>query len=429
MKKIRSGRAGRKNPDQPRIRGDLTVLVCCGVLLLLGVLMAGSIANREAFNSFRDAVMTVVKQLIFAGAFFLMYLLAEKLFSWKIFGIALIPLLLVYFGLMGVVLFAGTETYGARSWISVGFFTLQPSELFKPLVIALSGWSVHRCRKKAFTAEKGWKNMLRVFWLPLLASLATAVLLVFQKDFGTMIIIFFILVSCFLIPSMNCLTWWQNLLRISLVVVIGLAAGLFFVTDLGTEFLASMDTTSHIATRIENVKDPYTDVYEGGYQSATGLYALADSNIVGKGYGNSERKYGFLTQAESDFILVIMVEELGVFGLAAVVICYFLLAWRLFYFALQAREQGDKVVLGGTAAYFLLHFFINVGGVGGLIPLTGVPLLLISAGGSSILSAGIAVGVAQNRIIHVKETALRRTENKARDLMEAGSQEMAGNPA
>lgn len=153
---IRRHQPEKSGPAQGQ--GDLTVLVCCAVLLLLGVLMAGSIANREAFNSFRDAVMTVVKQLIFAGAFFLMYGLAEKLFSWKVFSIAVIPLLLVYFGLMAVVQVAGVDNYGARSWISLGFFTLQPSELFKPLIIALSGWSVHRCRKRLLRPKKALRT-------------------------------------------------------------------------------------------------------------------------------------------------------------------------------------------------------------------------------------------------------------------------------
>ena len=94
---------------------------------------------------------------------------------------------------------------------------------------------------------------------------------------------------------------------------------------------------SHIATRVENFKDPYKDVYGNGYQPANSLYGIASSDIIGKGIGNSARKYGYLTQADNDYILAVLIEETGIFGLGLLVILYSILIGKLFYYAFKTN--------------------------------------------------------------------------------------------
>lgn len=385
-----------------REKGDMVILVCCLILLGMSILMAGSLANNLAFTSYPKAVMNVVSQVAFAVMFLVVYFIVDRVFSFKFMKVFGILLLCFYLVLMVLVQAAGVDKLGAKSWLSIGGFSLQPSELFKPLIIALCAWMVHTFAKRRKDTEPGFKNMLRITWLPLLSLLASCVLLALQKDFGTMVIIVGISLVCFLIPSMPCLKVWQSWAKWLAVGGVAALAFLFFITDIGTDILASIDYTTHIAVRIENTKNPYQDVMGEGFQTATGLYAIADGGVTGRGYGNSERKYGFLTQAESDFILSIIVEELGLIGLLVVTLCNMLLSWRLFGYALRARDQGDKVILGGVGAHFLLHFIVNVGGIGGLIPLTGVPLLLVSSGGTSVLACAVSIGMAQSSIRRVK---------------------------
>ncbi|MBR3346915.1 MAG: FtsW/RodA/SpoVE family cell cycle protein, partial [Solobacterium sp.] len=115
----------------------------------------------------------------------------------------------------------------------------------------------------------------------------------------------------------------------------------------------------------------------------------------GLGYGNSVRKYTNFPAANTDFILAIVVEEMGVFGFLLIFVPYMIIIVQLFRYALKIRSEQARVILVGTAMYLMIHSFFNIGGVTGMIPLTGVPLLMISSGGSSTLAFMAAIGLAQ----------------------------------
>ena len=228
-----------------------------------------------------------------------------------------------------------------------------------------------------------------------------------QKDIGTLVIICFIFLSCILIPKYPVLQRMQRNVKLLLFVGIVAAIGLFGVTDIGTNVLKHTPL-AHIAVRIENFKNPYTDVYGDGYQPANSLYGIASSNIVGKGIGNSARKYGYLTQADNDYILAVLIEETGIFGLFGLVILYGIIEFRLFYYAFKTSEYMYKVILGGSGIYIFMHFFLNAGGVACLIPFTGVPLLFISSGGTSLISIMLTMGLAQNCICAIRKKEMNR---------------------
>ena len=158
---------------------------------------------------------------------------------------------------------------------------------------------------------------------------------------------------------------------------------------------------AHITTRFENAINLFRP-YVGGYQPINGLYGIARGGLQGVGFGESIQKYGYLTQSDNDYILSIVIEELGVFGLGIIVAGYAIIIKRLFYYAFRTKSEGYKVILIGTAMYIFAHFVLNVGGVGGLIPLTGVPLLFISSGGSSMMSIMSAIGISQAIIARIR---------------------------
>lgn len=245
-------------------------------------------------------------------------------------------------------------------------------------------------------------------------------LIVLQKDFGTATITAGIFYFCTMIPTRPGLKKWQR--RLTLILTAGiLVGGILVYSGILSQILSQIPATSHIAIRIENMIDPYTDVYGEGYQPANALYGIANSNFFGQGYGNSARKYGYLTQADNDYILAVIIEETGIFGMALLAGCYGFIEYKLYHYAMKTRDTVNKVILAGTGSYLFLHFFLNVGGVSGLIPMTGIPLLFISAGGSSLIAASIAIGICQGVIARIRRQELRRLEDQERREMHGRS--------
>lgn len=295
------------------------------------------------------------------------------------------------------------EIGGSHAWILIGGISLQPSEFAKPLIMIICATCLYRAKTKTvMLKEKGhlfikaWAAFIVIFFI-----------VAMQKDMGTLVIICFIFLSCIMIPRYVVLQRMQRLLKLFVYGAIAAAIVLFGITNIGTEIIKHT-SLAHIAVRVENFKDPYTDVYGDGYQPANSLYGIASSDIRGKGIGNSTRKYGYLTQADNDYILAVLLEETGVFGLFGLILLYGMIEIRLFYYAFKTSEDMYKVILGGTGVYLFMHFFLNAGGVACLIPFTGVPLLFISSGGTSLMSIMLTMGLAQNCICSIRRKEMDR---------------------
>lgn len=167
------------------------------------------------------------------------------------------------------------------------------------------------------------------------------------------------------------------------------------LTPYGMGFVQSLPLKSYQKNRFISAFNPFADQYGTGYHLINGLISIATGGWSGLGFGNSIRKYTQFPAANTDFILAIVVEELGMVGFLLIFIPYIIILWRLFYFAMRIKNEKAQIILIGTAMYLAVHCLFNIGGVTGLIPLTGVPLLMISSGGSSTLAFMAAVGVAQ----------------------------------
>ena len=321
----------------------------------------------------------------------------SKWFSFKRFRL-IQPLGFVILFVAMLLPFAFSASGGSHAWIRLPLgFTIQPAEFLKPFMILMVASAVYRTKKKQSLA----KEPKKMFRFSLIAMACFFVELIAQKDLGTLSILFVTYVMCIMVLDYPSLKKFQHWFIVLALVAIVAAILLFGVTDIGTQLIAKTPF-SHVAVRIENMKNPFNDVYGDGYQPANSLYGIGSSNILGRGIGNSMRKYGYLTQAENDYILAVIIEETGIFGLGYIVFFYFVLIRRLFHFALQTSELTYKVTLVGIATYISMHFILNVGGVACLIPFTGVPLLFISNGGSSLFTVCLSIGLAQNCIRHIK---------------------------
>jgi cell division protein FtsW len=383
---------------------SLLVLLAFGTVMVLSTKSTSTLSAQSTMEALRLMLSTSIKQAAFAIGAFLIYVFAMKFFkpkmlknSWGLYSVVAVYLLI-----LAMTAGIGTEINGSKAWISLGGFSLQPSEFGKPLTIAVFARAYMDHPDDAAHANEKIRDVLAA---PLIFTAANAIFLGFQKDIGSLVISLGIALVCVLVPADKRLHKLQRVLVFG--IAIGFLVGLVtvYMTDIAETVLAQFSFTSHVATRIANMKNPYNDILDSGYQPANALYGIADAGFFGKGLGSSIRKYGFLTQAESDYILAIVIEETGILGLSVITISYLAIMWALARQAQLVSKTSVKMILVATASYFMLHFIVNIGGVSGLIPMTGVPLLLISSGGSSMLAVCIALGMSQGCI----EAGLQRS--------------------
>ncbi len=370
------------------------------ILHLFVVLMVlfGSVMALSAGMDFnRDDIATginldplineMIKKLLLASIGYFIMLFAAKFFSLR--------LMRKYMWLIvigtGVLLF-GTifveSSTGANAWYVIpGFGSIQPSEFSKVVILMVMAFYLG---EKSST-KLNWKELLkRPFCIIMIYCLIVGIL---QRDFGTALVMFALGYICFFISSNPNLKKVQ-FYGVGITVVLFILAAYLISPD-GINVVKKITAFEYQAARFESSLNPFENPYGSGYQLINGLVSFSTGGLNGIGFGQSIQKYGYLFAADTDFILAIIVEELGMFGFAIVVLGSFIIVQRLIKYALLIQSTSAKMILFGTASYLVIHFFLNVGGVTGLIPLTGVPLLMISTGGSSLFAFMMAVGVCQ----------------------------------
>lgn len=373
---------------------DKTIYACTIFLACFGIVMIGDASvGMSASRGSNFATINLLKQCVFvAGGFFCMFLFARVYKTRRISETIMLSAYVICILMMLACLMWTINN--SHAWIKVGPITIQPVEFMKlVMIIILSyifGVLPDQVRiSNRLSAEKRKKLVRRKFML----CVAFPALLVFfafficwkvQKDMGSGLILL-VMSAClfFATPSQ----YYRPYKIIGLFLVF-LAVLVFILFH--ERFLKG-----HQMARIASWLNPLKDIYGSNYQIINGFVGYTNGGLIGRGFGNSIMKFGYIPEAQNDFISSIIVEELGLVGFAAFFIPYSIIICRLFRYAFCMKESRDKLTLIGIASYFFVHLMVNVGGVSGLIPMTGVPLLLISAGGTSNLMALTCIGVAQ----------------------------------
>lgn len=370
-------------------------LVIFGSLMIFSAEMGNALLPRNVDNpSYITGVM--VKQLIFV----IIGLLSMLFMAWfPVFKLSKELLKVLAFILLGVLMsirFIWGDIYGAYAWMRIGPITIQPSEFAKLFIIIYFAKVLSTLPKDKTKIKDEFKKLM-------LIGLAFGIIIVFwQKDLGSGFILMVIGYMMLLIPSNRAYTkiqmWMFGIMIVVIVIV------MLLLSPAGTNFLEGLGSDNYQINRFLASSNPFKDQYNIGYHLVISLVSFATGGIFGLGYGNSVHKYMNFPNPENDFILPVIVEELGVIGFSFILILYGLIWYRLLKYALDKRtDLRAKLVLLGVALYFMTHFILNVGGVSEILPLTGVPLLLISAGGSSWISILMAVGLAQNEINRINK--------------------------
>lgn len=375
------------------VRGsDIWIHLAMIFLMVFGLVMIGSASMGLAVGNNGYLVKTVVKQ---AGFLILGYIIMTWLsrnFAMDFFKSSWFPGLMILMEVLLLACLAFHGTNGARAWIRIPLpgldVSIQPSEFAKIMtMLIVAGYTGDITRHFKKTRELLLKPVLFI-------GIYVFTVAILQSDFGSAMVIFIIACVCFLIPNHPQMRGFQIFLRICFWIAV--VAAIVILSPGGAKFIESLSFLhAYQKKRFESAINPFQDQYGSGYQLVNGLVSFATGGWFGKGFGNSIRKYTDFPEANTDFILAIVVEELGFVGFLVLMAAYCVIIFRLLAYAMKIHNEKAKIILVGTATYFLVHIFVNIGGVTGLIPLTGIPLLMISSGGSSTLSIMMAVGISQ----------------------------------
>ncbi|TYP88311.1 putative lipid II flippase FtsW [Blastococcus xanthinilyticus] len=344
------------------------VLGSAGLLLLIGLTMVFSASAIEAALDDEPAWAPGVKQLVLACIGLGAMVVAMRLPVGLIRRWAPVALLVVV-GLLLIVLIPGIgqERNGARQWIPLGVTDFQPSELGK-LVFALWGAHVLALRERYLTTQSLLVPVLPVFGV-------LSLLLIAEPDFGGVVSLGLVLVGLLWAGGMP-MRWFGAFAGVAAVLV----ALMVWVAPYRME-------------RITAFLDPFADPTDTGFQAIRGMYALATGGLWGVGLGNSKMKWNILPEAESDYIFAIIGEELGFLGCLVVVTLYGVLAYTGFRIALRSADRFVQLACVAITVWLIGQATMNMGYVVGLLPVTGVTLPLISAGGTSLILTLFIVGL------------------------------------
>ncbi len=338
------------------------------LLLGLGLIMVLSASSIESYRISGSAYTLAQRQFLFSaiGLLALFFIARTSVQLWH--GLAR-WVLLGAFVLLIAVLFIGVEVGGQKNWIDIiGPFRLQPSEFAK---FALVLWGADVLARR-HGEEQTWAQLL----VPLVpVSAVIMILILLEGDFGNALMI--------------------GLIMAGLLFAAGAPVRLFVVVaaiGLVVTWIAMLAAPYRMA-RVHSWLDPSADRLGAGWQVSQGQFALGSGGYWGVGLGASREKWGSLPEAHTDFIFSVIGEELGLVGTLTVLSILAILAFAIFRISRSTEDAFVRYAAAGVGAWIVLQSIINIGGVLGLIPITGVPLPLVSYGGSSLVPTLAAIGM------------------------------------
>ncbi|WP_243767086.1 stage V sporulation protein E [Paenibacillus agricola] len=351
---------------------DMMLLLCTVFLLAIGVVMVYSASAVLAFHEFGDWYYYLKRQFLFAvlGIVAMVFTMNVDYGAWKKHAKIL---LLLCFVMVALVLIPGIGVVrgGARSWLGIGSFGIQPSEFMKIGMILFLSKLLSEQQSKITLFVRGL--------LPPLGLVGLAFgLIMLQPDLGTGVV----------------------LVGAALLIIYASGARLLHLSYLGfaglAGFIGLIAAAPYRLQRITAFLDPWADPLGAGYQSIQSLYAIGPGGLVGLGLGMSRQKYSYLPEPQTDFIFSIIAEELGFIGGGCVLILFMVLLWRGMRIAITAPDTFGSLLATGIVGMIAIQVIINIGVVIGMFPVTGITLPLISAGGSSLTLMLTSIGILLN---------------------------------
>ena len=338
------------------------------MLLAIGLMMVLSASSVYSYRLHGNSYYIFLKQLTWV-AIGLPAAWAASRMNRKVLRMLAWPAVLV-----AVVLLALTQTSlgfavnGNRNWLAFGPLTVQPSEIAKLSIIL---WAADVYAKKERLLDSPWHALIPVAPVVTMISM----LVVFQHDLGTALVLFAILLG---------MLW-----------VVGVPARLFglafSIVAVVAFYLAASNAERR--TRLTSFIDPFKDFQGAGWQAGHGLLGMSSGGILGKGLSASQQKWGNLPEAHTDFIFAVLGEELGLIGTLLVLALFGAIAYAAIRLAINTADPFVRYVTAGVTIWLMAQMIINIGMVLALLPVIGIPLPLVSYGGSALVPSMVALGL------------------------------------
>jgi cell division protein FtsW len=351
---------------------DILLIIAVTLLLIIGIIMVFSASALVAHERYGSILYYSRKQILWGFlcilAIFVFSRINLKIFTMK--GVPLALVLIHILFLLGLFIW-GDMVNGARRWYNLGLGSFQPSELVKICLIIYFADIFSRKGELLHDWQKGL--------LPHALILAMVLIpILLEPDLGTAVMIVLILGVMILLSSV----------RLKHVL-----AGIFLVMPV---LFLKIRSSSYQLDRIYSWWDNLANPLGSGYQIKQSLIGLGSGGLLGSGIGTSKQKFYFLPDSHTDFVFAIVGEEIGFIGTTLVLLLFLVILWRGISIAKRANSAFLQYCAVGTTMSLVLYALINAAVATMLIPTTGVPLPFLSYGGSSLLSAGIAVGILIN---------------------------------
>lgn len=359
---------------------DLLIIMMVLVLATISIVAISSATYTDDPTYVNKQIVWYVVGFLCMSIFLLFdyKILSQGRFLPVLFGFTLLLNILVMVPGLGV------EVNGAQLWFRIGGFQFQPSEMMKLVLILILA--------KVLAEKKGntWSD------LPFLGKIALwfgvpFLIILAQPDLGTSLILFGILLSMLLVSGLN----WKWFLA-GLIVIGSIAGGvlLLYITD---SPLLHVLLQPHQIERIQIFIDPASDPTGAGYQSTQAKIAIGSGMLKGKGFHQGTQAQGnWIPEPHNDFIFAVYAEEFGFIGASILICAYLFLIYRMLLIALRSDHLFGTYIVTGVMGMFVFQIFQNIGMTIGLMPITGIPLPLVSYGGSSLIMQMIAIGFVIN---------------------------------
>jgi rod shape determining protein RodA len=359
---------------------DYLLLLATGALVAYGLVVLESVTRNDIAG---DPDYYVFRQMVYVAVGGLLLLVAAvvdpdvyRRIRWPLYGVTIVLLLSVFV--------LAQEVRGSKRWIEIGFFNFQPSELGKiVLVVVLAGFVADRRHRMA-----EWSTTFGV----LAVSLPLLVLVFKEPDFGTTLIYSAIVLGALFFGG----TPWRHLAVLAVAAALVGGALLWFLPSAGLDVLEPYQKE-----RLIGFVDPDIDPSGSTYNVNQSITAVGSGGLDGRGEANAtQTKFNYLPEHSTDFIFSSLAEQRGFLGASILLLLYAVIIWRGSKIVAVARDLFSAVLAGTIVFALLIQLFINVGMTIGIAPVTGIPLPLVSYGGSSLLTTLILVGMLE--AVHVR---------------------------
>ena len=308
---------------------------------------------------------------------------------------------------------------GAHGWIVIGPLSFQPAEYLKIIIVWFLAFTFARRQElieiydyQALTKRKWhprkWDDLKdwRVY------SLVMILLVAAQPDLGNAAIIVLTALIMYSVSGVG-YRWFSAILAIVTALS---AAFLGLIAVVGVKTMEKVPVFGYVAKRFSAFFNPFDDLTDSGHQLAHSYYAMSNGGWFGRGLGNSIEKAGYLPEATTDFVFSIVIEELGLIGAGLILALLFFLILRIMHVGIKAKNPFNSMIALGIGGMMLMQTFVNIGGISGLIPSTGVTFPFLSQGGNSLLVLSVAIGFVLNIDANEKrEEIIREAEEELKN--------------